>query len=260
MEQPPPVLEPNLQETPMSLPARLVNVFATPGEVFQSIKGTAVSTANWLVPAIILIVVSWVGAGLVFSQDSIQQQLREMTDRAIDKQVEKGKLTEQQAEQARVVGAKFGSMGAKIGAFVMPVLVGLVLPFWWGLLLWLVGAHALQSDLTYMKGVEIAGLAGMIAVLDSVIRTLLILVLGNVFASPSLAIFIKEFDPQNSTHTLLSIINIMTFWVLAVRSVGLARITGQSFAKAAGWVFGIWVVQTTFLTGLSLGVQKLFAR
>ena len=260
MEQPPPVLEPNLQETPMSLPARLVNVFATPGEVFESIKGTAVSNANWLVPAIILIMVSWVGAWLIFSQDSIQQQLREMTDRAIDKQVEKGKLTEQQAEQARVVGAKYGSIGAKISAFVAPVFVGLVVPFWWGLLLWLVGANALQSDMTYMKGVEIAGLAGMITVLDSVVRTLLILVLGNMFASPSLAVFVKEFDPQNTTHAMLGIINIMTFWALAVKSVGLARITGASFAKAAGWVFGIWVAQTAILTGLSLGVQKFFAR
>src|SRR5579859_315421 len=115
MEQLPPVLESDPQAPPraMSLGARLFNVFATPGEVFEQIKEAAGSTANWLMPGIILIAVSWLGVTLIFSQDFVQQQLREMTDQAIDKQVQAGKLTEQQAEQARVVGSKVGAIMAR---------------------------------------------------------------------------------------------------------------------------------------------------
>ena len=46
----------------MSLGGRLLNVFATPGDVFQEAKSAANTTANWLAPALILIVVSWVAA------------------------------------------------------------------------------------------------------------------------------------------------------------------------------------------------------
>ena len=260
MEQFPPVLE--TQESPqpsMSLAGRLFNVFATPGEVFESIRGTRVSTANWLVPALVLIAVSWIGVWLVFSQDSIQQQLRELTDQAIEKSIQKKHLSDEQAEQARAVGAKFAGVGQKISGFAAPVFAGLAIPFWWGLIIWLVGTKALKGDFSYMKGVEVAGLGGMIGVLDSIIRLLLILIMGNLFASPSLTLFVKQFDPQNPVHSLLAAVNVMTFWVLAVRAIGLARLSGASLGKAAAWVFGIWAVLTGIMIGFGFAMQAIFS-
>ena len=104
------------------------------------------------------------------------------------------------------------------------------------------------------------GLAGMIGVLDSIVRMLLILMLGNLFASPSLALFVKQFDPQNPVHGLLAVVNIMTFWVLAARAIGLARLSGASFGKAAAWVFGIWVLLTGIMTGFGFAMKAIFAR
>ncbi|HLH54368.1 MAG TPA: YIP1 family protein [Verrucomicrobiae bacterium] len=262
MEQPPPILDPQPETAlpTMSLWARLFNVLATPGEVFQQIRTSRVSNANWLVPGIILILVSWIGAWVVFSQDSIQQQLREITDQAIEKQIEKGKLSEQQAEQARAAAAKFGTLGPKIGAIVAPVWVGLVIPFWWGLILWFIGSKPLKGSLSYMKAVEIAGLSSMVSTLDSILRALMILITGSLFASPSLVMFVKQFDPQNPVHGLLTAFNIITFWVLLVRAIGVARVTQSSFAKAAVWVFGIWVFSTALFAGLGLAVQRIFSR
>jgi hypothetical protein len=262
MEHLPPVSESPEQVVPqkMSLAARLFNVFATPGEVFEQVKDAPVSTANWLVPGLILIVVSWIGAWLVFSQDSIQQQLREITDQAVEKQIQKGKLSEQQAEQARAMAAKFGSIGTKAGAYGAPVFSGLVVPFWGGLILWLVGNKALHGNFPYMKWVEIAGLAGMVGVLDAVVRPLLILILGNLFASPSLALFVKQFDPQNPVHGLLAIVNVMSIWALCLRALGAARLTRASFGKAALWIFGIWIMLTGLMTGFSFAMQAVFNR
>ena len=260
MENLPPVLDPQSERAGMSLGARLFNVLATPGDVFEYIRGTPVSTANWLTPALILIVMSWVGVWLVFSQDSIQQQLREITDQAVEKQIAKAHMSDQQAEQARAAAAKFGSIGSKIGAFVAPVFAGLAIPFWWGLILWLVGTLVLRGKFSYMKGVELAGLAGMVSVLDAIVRTLLILIMGNLFASPSLALFVKQFDPQNPVHGLLAAVNIMSFWVLLVRAIGLAKLSGVGLAKAAAWVFGIWAVLTGLLMGFGFAMQAMFAR
>ena len=259
MENLPPVLDPQPPRASMSLGARLFNIFATPGEVFDQLKGAAVSAANWVLPALLLIILSWVGATLVFSQDSIQQQLKEITDQAVEKQIAKQHMSDQQAEQARAMAAKFGAISSRVGAYAAPVLMGFAIPFWWGLILWLVGTKAFKADFSYMKGVELAGLAGMISALDAVVRTLLILILGNLFASPSLALFVKEFNPQNPVHGILAAVNLMTFWVLAVRAMGLARISGVGFGKAAAWVFGIWALFTGLMMGFGFAMQAAFA-
>ena len=117
MQEPPPEAPP---PPTMSLGGRLFNVFATPGDVFQEVKTASNSTANWLVPALILILVSWVAAAVIFSQDSIKHQLSEITDQAIQKQVEKSHMSEQQAEQARAMGEKWAGISAKIGAALVP--------------------------------------------------------------------------------------------------------------------------------------------
>ncbi len=111
-----------------------------------------------------------------------------------------------------------------------------------------------------MKAVEVVGLANMISVLDGIVKTLLIVGLGNLYASPSLVLLVKEFDPQNTVHSLLAIVNVMTFWLLAVRAMGLARLSGASFAKAALWVFGIWAAYTGFFVGLGVLAKAAFKR
>src|SRR5581483_3032359 len=110
MEQPPPILEtsPNETQPPMSLGSRLLNVFAAPAEVFEFVRDQPVASWNWVAPGLILVLVGWLGSLLVLSQPSILQQLKQTTDESLDKQVERGKLTERQAEQARPVAEKVG--------------------------------------------------------------------------------------------------------------------------------------------------------
>jgi VIT1/CCC1 family predicted Fe2+/Mn2+ transporter len=263
MELPSPPQEAPLEAPPppaMSLTGRLVNVFATPGDVFQEVKTASVSTANWLAPALILMAVSWVASWLIFSQEAIKHQMSEITDQAIQKQVERTHMSEQQAEQARAMGEKWAGISSKIGAALAPVFTGFITPFFWGLIVWLVGAKGLKGNFPYMKAVEVVGLANMVVVLEVIVRTLLIVGLGNLYAAPGLMLLVKEFDPQNPVHSLLAVLNVMTFWLLAVRAIGLARLSGVSFAKAALWVFGIWAAYTGFFIGLGAVAQAALKR
>jgi len=248
------------QPPSMSLWGRLFNVFATPGEVFQEVKDARVSTANWLVPALILIVVSWGSSLVIFSQPSITHQLSEITEQAIQQQVEKSKMSEQQAEQARAMGEKWAGISAKIGAALTPVIAGFLTPFFWGLIIWGVGSGLLKGHFPYMKAVEIVGLANMLSILEIILRTLLIVGFGNLYASTSLVLLVKTFDPQNTVHSLLALVNVMTFWLLAVRGVGLARLSGASVAKAVAWVFGVWAAYTGLLVGLAYVAKTAFKR
>jgi len=263
MEQPQFTPEPQPETPPsptMSLGGRLLNVFATPGDVFQEVKTASVSTANWLVPALILIAVSWVSTWLIFSQETIKHQMSEITDQAIQKQMGKAQMSEQQAEQARAVGEKWAGIVAKVVAVLAPVFVGFVTPFFWGLIVWLVGAKVLKGDFPFMKAVEVVGLVNMINVLDVIVRTFLIIGLGNLYAAPGLVLLVKDFDPQNTVHGLLALVNVTTFWVLALRAIGLARISSVSFTKAALWVFGIWAAYTGFFIGLGALLKAVSKR
>jgi hypothetical protein len=239
-----------------SLAGRLLNLFAAPGDVFDEIKPAGPANANWVVPALLLILVGWVGAALIFSQPAIRQQLADLADRSIDRLVETGKMPAAQAENVRPFAETMAVKAAVISATVGVPVAAFALPFWWGLILWL-GGKVLRGNFSYLKAVEVAGLANMILVLDTMVKTLLILATGNMFASPGLALAVKDFDPQNTLHALCAMVDVIAFWTLFVRAVGLARLSGASLGKAAGWVFGVWAAYTGAFMALGAVIRAL---
>src|SRR5580765_3525426 len=98
MDEPLPPPLPSLPGGPrMSLGARLMNVFAGPGDVFEEVVKGPPAVANWLVPALLLCLVGIVSTFVIFSQDSIIQQVREQQERVMQKKLEK--LPQAQREQ-----------------------------------------------------------------------------------------------------------------------------------------------------------------
>lgn len=256
----PPVIEsvppsPAVPQPPrMSLPARLLNVFAVPGDVFAEVKATRPSAANWLVPALLFVIVGWIAASMAFSQAAVKEQLREVFEKDIQKKVEKGQIAEKNREQA----LQATMMSVQIGSYASPLLVAAASPFWWGLILWLVGTRILKGSFPFMKAVEVSGLAGMIGVLEAAVKTLLVIGFSNPFASPSLAALMKNPDPQNPTFTLLNFLDIMMFWALVVRAIGLSRLAGAPFVKSAFWIFGIWAVELSLMLGVGFAARSAF--
>jgi hypothetical protein len=261
MELPPPISEPPALPKPaaMSLPARLMNIFAVPGDVLDEVKTAPTSTGNWLGPAFLLIIVSWLGTALVMSQDSLKHQWTEFNERIIQKQIEKMNLPKEQMEKVRPAMEKWTGIMSTAGFFAQAVFVGFITPFGWGLVLWLVGAKGFKGGFSYMKAAEVAGLANVITSLEAVVRTLLIFLAGNIFAAPSLLIFVKDFDPQNPVHLMMGAVNVFQFWFLAVAAMGLARLSNRSFAKAAVWIYGIWAAYSALFIGYQAAMQAVFS-
>ena len=255
---PPPGAEP---PTASSLAGRMSNIFVAPGEAFTEIKPRPAATGNWLAPLILSIIVAWISVGLIYSQDFARQQMADMQEAAMRKQLQKvggGRMTEQQIEQALERGGRIGYLATMIGGFVgapFAIAGGLFLG---GLVLWLLGAKALKGPVTYMKAVEILGLSSLIATLGNVVRTLLVLVMGNLLVSPSLTLLLKDINPLNPMFSLLSLVNVFSLWELGVITLGLAKIAGASFGRAAAWVFGIWFVAMGGLTGIGILYTRLF--
>lgn len=242
-----------------SLLARMTNVVATPSEVFDEIKASPPASANWVIPALLLMVVGWICGWLVMSQDAVRQQVSDIQEKQYQKLIDQGKMTRDQLEAQRPMMEKFGRIAQQVAMAAMPPLTAFALPFWWALVIWLVGNKALKGDFSYMKAVEASGLVSILLILESVVKTLLIIVLGNMFAGPNLGLFVKGFDPTNVAHGLLAAVDVLALWVLAVRAIALSRLSGASFGVSAAWVFGLWVLATGGLTAFGYAMQRIFS-
>jgi hypothetical protein len=265
MDQPPPMAETRPPPTPppgMSLGARLLNVFAIPGDVFAEIQAAPHAVANWLVPALIACVVGVVSVWIVLSQPAIQQELREKQDRALEQRLEKlvkaGKLTREQADQQRAAAERFmGPAVMIISGAAGAVVYGFGRVFWWGLVLALLGRWWLKVRVPFLKTVEVAGLAGMIGVLGAIVGLLLKVNFSNPASSPSLALAVGAFDPKNPFHLALAALDLFEVWQVWVLALGLARLAGVPFARAGFPLFAFWVIWSSFWVAVSAVLGRL---
>ena len=164
--------------------------------------------------------------------------MTEVQDAAMQKQFQKqidaGKMTQAQVSQAKAAASQFGSIGAVIGAVVSPFFIAGLTPFWGGFIIWL-GGIVFRRRLDYMKAVEAAGLPLMILAVGALVKGLLAAAMGNAFASIGPAMLVKSLDPSDPIHAMLLVVDVFAIWALALRAIGLAKLTDASMVKAAAW-------------------------
>ena len=240
------------------LAGRLLNIFATPGDVFAEIKTAPPSVANWLVPVLIYAVVGAISVCIMFSQPAIQQTVHDQQVKAYDKLVQQGKMTQAQEDQVlqmmeKIMGPKMLSVIGSVGM----VIYGFVSLFGWALVLWLAGRWFLKTRIGYLKMLEVTGLSSIIFALGLVVGTLLAVILGRLYATPSLALLVNNFDPTNRIHLLLGVVNVIYLWHAGVLAIVLARLSGAPMTRAFAVVFGFWVLIELLLVAIGLGQWAL---
>lgn len=253
----------------MPLLARLMNVFAVPGEVFENVRVAPVSIGSWLVPLILAACVGIVSAQVLFSRPAVLAEVRQLQEKqmdrqrqAIEKRVEEGKLKRAEADRALQGMDKMMEMGSSpkflkaVGA-VTGVFAALLQVFGWAFLLWLMALLLLRSRIRYLKLLEVAGLSLMIGTLGDVVKLLLQVNLGRSTATPSLALAVTDFDPNNRMHLVLGALNLVDIWAVLVLAVGLARLARVPFPRAAFLIVGFWILQQGTLILLGAGVAAL---
>ena len=262
MEEPLPIEEsasPPPQPAAMCLAARLLNVFAIPGEVFAGVKAGRFSVGNWLLPALLLAGVGVFTIVTILSQPSVQQQLSKMGEqqaKALDTQIKAGKLTQADADRVQAVTRTFANPTVlKFTGSIAAVLISVARVFWWAFILWLLGRRFLKTQIDYLKALEVAGLALMISVLGGVVILLLLLNLPKMFAASSLTFVIADFEATRKSHLMVGAANLFSFWLVGVLSIGLAKLAEVPFLRAAWFVIAVWVVQESLfmLVGGALG-------
>ena len=242
-----------------ALAGRLLNVFATPGDVFDEIKTAPPCVGNWLVPTFLSAIIGALSVIIIFSQPAIIQQIREQQTKIFEDQVSAGKMTRMQADQVEAATEKFGGPTLmKISGSIGAVVVSFVRVFWWAFVLWLLGLIFLKTKLDYLKIVETAGLATMITILGTIVTLLLTVILGKM-TTPSLALFVDHFEPNNVLHLLLADANVFDFWLVGVMAIGLSRLTSTRFSKAVLLIAGYWLAIQLFFILIAVLTNAIFS-
>jgi len=248
MNEPPQIDPSPAPAEPMPLLARMMNVFAVPGEVFENVKRSPNSPGSWLAPVLIACIVGTITAVILFSQPTILQEMHDMRAKAMQQQVEKGKVTQEQADQILEATEKFTTPTLmKIFGAVGGMVVSFVRVFWWAFALWLLALVLVRSRIAYVKALEVTGLASLIGTLGMLVTLLLQVNLGSSMATPSLALAVSDFDPGNKMHAVMAALNLVQVWMVLVMGLGLAKLTNIPFLRASLLVIAFYFLQTSAL-------------
>lgn len=237
-----------------SLGNAISDVFATPSEVFQSLKNTAPSPILWVVPFIATILISIVTVTILFTNETLKSEMKDIQSKAIQKMVDDGKLTEEQAEKAETQAESMGGMMIAIG-----IISGIIFlaAFYFGgaLFLWLANKTVLNSTVGYGKHLELYGIASWIGVLGGIVTILMMIGLGSMAATPSGSLaLLGSFDPTDKSHMLLASLNIFSIWQAAVVGIGLSIFSEKRTSAGIGVAFALWIVWIIF--SILLGIAR----
>jgi len=254
----PPVINPAPASPPpppaSSFGARLLNIFAIPGQVFAEVRQVRHSVANWLVPALLCaaamaaMTVAMLSMPTIQKEVAIQQnKMRESQAAALAESVKAGKTTPAEAEQAeQAMEAVTKPAIMSLAAAVVGFMVGLGRVFWWAFVLWVLARSFLRRPIPYGKALEVAGLASMISLLTTLVVLVLLVNVGKSFGAEGFTLSVTDFAGAVKPTTALTLMSFLKtgldFWLVGVLGIGLAQLTGVPRFRGIFLVLGYWLL------------------
>ena len=243
----------------MSLGARMLNVFAMPGTVFTEVRMIRPMLSNWLVPALLMVVIASISYSTLMSQPAVQQKFREQQEQAMNKAVETGKFSRADADRQIELTRMLFSPGLMIvWCSIFGTIYGFLRVFWWALVLWALARFLLKTHVRFGKALEVSGLAGLIGILGVGVTMLLQTNFGNPAASPNVALLADPASSGGFSSLMLGTMNVFYIWQALVLAVALSRLSDVPFARAAVVFFPFWLALQFAMMTLGASVLGLF--
>ena len=206
--------------------AKLLNMFVSPGDVFDELLAEPIRPAAWIVPTLL---VAFASLFLLFASTTPEQ-----TSAAVRRLIEAGGIS---SADTTAVTSQWFPISAIIICF--SALVGTL---WSAVILWGIGRIFLKVVVPFSKALEVAGLTGMILALGTVVTALLILASGDPTVRPAISLLANGLNQGNTLRAVLDIFNPFYLWSTAVLAIGLSRLAAVSLKESAFWAFGYWLV------------------
>ena len=222
-----------------SLVAKLIDMFASPSEVFDEVVATPPRFGNWLVPTALVALASL----FLLRASSNEAVSVTTTPQAVEAQPTASDSAAVQAAPSSVDAQRLSALVTCGGAFAGT--------FWSAFLLWFIGRAFLRTRFSYLKTVEVVALAGSVVALGTLVTALLVGISGDPVTRPALSFFVRRLPSTDHARLILDMFNLFHLWTIAVLAIGLSRLSGVTFKESAFWVFGYWFVARLALILLS---------
>ena|SRR2546425_1782992 len=216
---------PNALPVSTALRGKLLNIFVSPGEVFEEIVASPPKPACWLVPTLFVCLTAIIALLVVPVRESQAAEVRQLAESGAIDSSDTGKLSSRLLPAAALTVATSAVAGT----------------FWSAFVLWFIGRMFLKSSFPFLKTVEVVGVTGMILALGTIVTGLLIAATGDAAARPALSIFVGQSNPGNKVYSGLEAMNFFHLWAATVLAIGLSKLARVSFSETAFWVLGYWV-------------------
>jgi hypothetical protein len=231
----------------IALSDAMTGVYSEPAETFKAVKNSK-KRSYWVVPTILLIVISLVASFLVINDEELYSEIKTMQFKAakerLEESVKDGKMSQEQMDQSMEQMEKFMDKSSPfflISAILGPIIGGFVILFFRGLVLWGV-LKIFKGAASYMLVICALGLASMIDMISTVINTVLAIVMGKLTVNIGPALFITNDMVGESMAKFLGHFDLIAIWYLIVLGIGLGAVSNLKSSKTIPVVFALWLI------------------
>ena len=226
---------------PLSLTDKFIGVLTEPTATFDHIRAAGTRTSDWLVPVLIVAAILGIATMVRFSNPETAAQMSQQQEQAMQKQVDDGKMTQEQADETLETIGNVTKIAAPIGAFISYIAIFFLLC----LVYWVLVRFLMKGDAGYSQMMSVVGLAGFIGGIDQLLSLLLLVVTGNAFANLSPALFMSG-GMESTLFRSMMVLAPVSIWAQYVVGIGFSRIANLSLMKGMIASFIVWLLFVLF--------------
>ncbi|HWA05742.1 MAG TPA: YIP1 family protein [Ignavibacteria bacterium] len=229
----------------ISIGDAMAGVFSEPGETFRSVKLSAKKN-YWLIPLLILIVVSMLSSILVTRDEEltseIKTQQKEAMKKRFDEAIKEGKMTKEQADEQLAQTEKmfggitfviFGLIGSIAGVLIIFFLKALI---YWG------GLKLFKGTAGYGDIMNVLGLTALITAIQMVVDTVLAILMGKLLMNIGPVLLISKEAVSKDMFAFIANFDLINIWYTIIVGIGLAKVSELKSSVTIPFVFVLWLI------------------
>ena len=212
---------------PMGFPQRVINIFFSPGQVFQSLR----EHPSFIPPIIVVVLLSMATVPVmapVNEKVAIEQMRQQNPD-----------VTQEQIDQ--VTSITSGPVGMGIGMVAVVIMVPVM-----SLLMTLIFRTLFQAvfggNVSFKHALSVLTHASLINILGIGVTILMTYSTQKVGATLSLGVLVPFLEEENIIYIVLNGIDVFTGWWLCLLSISFGILYDMPTMRSAKVFFGLWVL------------------
>jgi len=249
---------PPAQPEELSHTDKMTGIFTEPSATFERIAKFPVRTVDWFLPMLILFLIVAVTRIIVLGNEEIAYQERQKQEKSVNELVEKGVLTQEQADQQIERTKQFSDSPVAYVLMSVSILIGGFIVFFIIVSLYfLLSKFALKGNGGYTSALVANGLPAYISVIQIVLASILSLAFERLINDVSIA-SIANMDKSTIAGWFFAKADPFSIWVYSVLSIGLAKMfRSDSYTKYFIMVFSLWILGSLLIWGIGKAVPFL---